>query len=89
MRSNFKPSVSSRVSVRGLIVACMPAAALGIAANLPVLGAVLNEAHQGLAVEDNAGASTKAPPPHPPSTNSSHAGTNIDFPGEVWAGLRG
>jgi hypothetical protein len=78
MKTNFKSSISSRVSVRGLIIACMPAAALGVAANSPVLGAVLNEAHQGLAVEDNSGA----------STNSGSAGTNNDVP-QVWSGMRG
>jgi hypothetical protein len=89
MRAKLKPSISSRTSVRSLIVACMPAAALGVIANSPVLGAVFNPlANQGLTTDDNASASTNGPAPHAPSTNSSSRGTNKDLP-QVWAGLRG
>jgi hypothetical protein len=66
----------------------MPVAALAVTANSPALGAILNEAHQGLAVEDNSGASTNAPAPHAPNTNSGSAGTNFDIP-TVVDGLRG
>jgi len=89
MRTKFKPSTSSRTSVRGLIVACMPSAALGVIANSPALGAVFNPpANQGLTVEDNAAASTNSASHHAPSTNSGSAGTNRDVP-QVWAGIRG
>jgi hypothetical protein len=89
MRTKLKPSISSRTSVRGLIVACMPAAALGIIANSPVLGAVFNQpANQGLTTDDNAGASTNGASAHAPHTNSGSAGTNSDVP-QVWAGIRG
>ena len=86
MRTKFKPSISSRTSVRGLIVACMPATALGNIANSPVFGAVFNQpANQGLTTDDNA--STNGSSTHAPATNRS-AGTNIDGP-QVWSGLRG
>ncbi len=42
MRTKLKPSNSSRTSVRSLIVACLPAAAVGIVANSPALGAVFD-----------------------------------------------
>ncbi len=62
MRTKLKTSVSSRTSVRGLIVACMPAAAIGVIANSPVLGAVFNPlANQDLAVDDKAAASPSTP----------------------------
>jgi hypothetical protein len=62
MRPRIKPSIASRTSVRGLIAACMPAAALGILANSPALGAVFHPlANQGLTVDDKAAASTNAP----------------------------
>ena len=62
MRPRIKPSISSRTSVRGLIIACLPAAALGIAANSPVLGEDFKQpANQGLTVRDQAAASTNAP----------------------------
>jgi len=74
MQTKLKPSISSRTSVRGLIVACMPAAALGIIANSPALGAVFSQpADQALTTDDKTGAST-----HATSTNSS-AGTNSYF----------
>ncbi len=86
MRTKLKSSISSRTSVRGLIVACMPAAALGIIANSPVFCAVFNQpANQGLTTDDNA--STNGSSTHAPATNSS-AGTNIDVP-QVWSGIRG
>jgi len=62
MRTKFKPSTSSRTSVRSLLIACLPTAGLGVLANSPVLGAVFNSsANQGLAIDDNAAASTNAP----------------------------
>jgi hypothetical protein len=78
MRTKFKPSTSSRTSVRGLIVACMPAAALGVIANSPALGAVFNApANQGLTMDDNAAASTNSAGTHAPSTNSSTGNPNF------------
>ena len=69
MRTKLKSSVSSRTSVRGLIVACLPAAALGVIANSPVLGAVFSQlANQGLTTDDHAG--TNGASTHAPSTNS-------------------
>jgi hypothetical protein len=89
MQTKSKPSITSRTSVRSLIIACMPAAALGVAANSPVLGAVFNPpANQGLTVDDNAAASTNGASTHAPSTNSSSAGTNNDVP-QGWSGMRG
>ena len=79
MRTKLKPSISSRTSVRGLIVACMPAAALGIIANSPALGAVFSQpAVQALTTDDKTGASTNGASTHATSTNSS-AGTNSYF----------
>jgi hypothetical protein len=75
MQIKPKPFISSRTSVRSLIVACMPAAALGVIANSPALGAVFNpSSNQGLTTDDNA------------STNG--ANTNIDVP-QGWSGIRG
>ena len=62
MRRRIKPSISSRTSVRSLIVACMPATVLGVVANSPALGAIFNQpASQCPAVVDKAVASLKAP----------------------------
>ncbi len=70
MKLNFKPSVSSRATVRSLIVACLPTAAVGLVAGSPAVGAVFSEgANHGFTVDDNA-VSTNAP-----ATNG--AGTNI------------
>jgi len=87
MRHKLNPSIASRTSVRGLIIACMPAAALGVIANSPALGAVFNSpANQGLTADDNTAASTNGPGTHTPSTNSS-ADTNILE--QIVAGQRG
>jgi len=57
----MKPSIASRTSVRGLIITCLPAAAMGVIANSPALGAVFNSpANQGLTIDDNTAASTNA-----------------------------
>ena len=62
MRPRTKPSLSSRTSVRGLIVACLPATVLGVVANSPALGAVFNQpANQCPTVVDKAAASPEAP----------------------------
>ncbi len=74
-RTKMKPSISSRASVRSLIVACMPAAALAVIANSPALGAVFGEsANQGLTVADKTAANPKAP-----STNGIGNTTNNNF----------
>ena len=89
MRTKMKTSISSRTSVRGLIIACLPAAALGVIANSPVLGAVFDPvANRGLTTDDNAAAITNGASSHAPSTNSSSAGTTNDVP-QVWNGIRG
>jgi len=89
MRTKLIPSISSRTSVRGLIIACMPAAAFGVVANSSVLGAVASQrADHDLTADDNTSASTNGPAPHAPSTNSGSGGTNNDLP-QGWAGLRG
>jgi len=89
MLTKFKPSTSSRTSVRGLIIACMPAAVLGVIANSPALGAVFNpSSNQGLTADDNAAASTNGAGTHYTSTNSSSADTNFDR-GVTWEGIRG
>jgi hypothetical protein len=63
----------------------MPAAALGVLANSPALGAVFNQpTNQGLTTDDNS--STNGASTHAPSTNSS-AGTNSYFEEDI-AGLR-
>ena len=78
MRAEFKPSISSRTSVRGLIVACMPAAALGVIANSPALGAVFHPlANQGLTADDNAAASTNAPGTNRPGNTTNNDGQVI------------
>ena len=84
MRTKLKPSISSRTSARSLIIACMPAAALGVIANSPALGAVFNPlANRGLSVDDNSGASTNGASHHAPSTNSGSVVTNeIDIAGQ-------
>jgi len=86
MKYNRKSSIASRVSVRSLVVVCMPVAALTMAANSPVPGAVFSQpASQDLTTEDNAGVSTNGASTHAPSTNSS-----IDTPHfEQVAGQRG
>jgi hypothetical protein len=71
MNAGYKPSISSRASVRSLVVACMPAAAVGLLANSPALGAAFIQVDQGLAVNDNNGASTNGS-----STNGSARTTN-------------
>ena len=77
MKSNFKTSISSRASVRSLIVACLPSAALVMAANPPALGAAIDSAtNHDLTVDDNTGASTNVPTTNGPGTNTSGAGTN-------------
>jgi hypothetical protein len=86
MKPSYKASISSRASVKSLIVACMPAAAVAFLANSPALSASLSApAHQGLTVDDNAVAST-----HSPTTNhagkAGDGGTNFTMPTE---GLRG
>jgi hypothetical protein len=90
MRTKFKPSISSRTSVRGLIIACMPAAALGVIANSPALGAVFNpSSNQGLTGDDNAAASTNGASHHAPSTNSTDTPHFDNDVPTVTAGLRG
>ena len=70
MKSNFKPSIASRASVRSLIVSCLPAAAVALVANSPALGAAFQEpANHGLTVDDNTAASTNG-------TSTNAAGTN-------------
>jgi hypothetical protein len=82
MKSNYKPSLSNRASVRSLIVACLPAAAVAFVANSTVLGAVFGECTgHDLTVDDNHGAATNCP-----STNSSGINTNIEMP---LSGIRG
>jgi hypothetical protein len=89
MRAKLKPSISSRTSFRSLIAACLPAAALGVIANSPALGAVFNpSSNQGLTADDNAAASTNGAATHFTSTNNSSAGTNFDR-GVTWEGIRG
>jgi hypothetical protein len=74
VKSNYKSSISSRASVRSLIVACLPAAAVAFVANSPALGAAFNEgANHGLILDDNKGASTNGS-----STNASGSNTNDD-----------
>jgi hypothetical protein len=84
MRSNHKPTIVSRASVRSLIVACLPAAAVAFVANSPAVGAVFSpSADQGLTVDDNSATNSKG---H--STNSSGTNTNGDMP-EIMNGIRG
>jgi hypothetical protein len=83
LRTKSKPSISSRTSVRGLIIACLPAAALGVVADSPVLGAAFNQpADQGFTVDNNPGARTNIP-----STNSTY--TPTDFHRRNVGGTRG
>ena len=83
MRAMLKPSISSRTSVRSLIVACLPAAALGVAANSPVLGAVFSQpANQGLTTDDHAGTNA-------PSTNSTDTPRFDNDVPTITAGQRG
>ena len=85
MKSNFKPSVSSRASVRSLIVSCLSAAAVALAANSPALGAAFHEpANRGLTVDDNTAASTNASSTNAASTN----GGSVHQP-EAIDGMRG
>jgi hypothetical protein len=70
MKSNYKSSVASRTTVRSLVVAFMPAAAVGLVTSSPVLGAVFDDgANRGLTVDDNA-ASTNVPATNGAGTNS-------------------
>lgn len=74
MRTNFKPSVSSRASVRSLVVACLPAAAIAFVANSPALGAAISSAtNHDLTVDDNTGTGTNGPATNDPSTNDGSA----------------
>ena len=78
------------MSVRNLIVACLPAAAIGFVANSPTLGAAFTGlANQGLTVDDNTGASTNGPAAKGPNTNNSGGRTNIDQIQECIQGVRG
>ncbi len=89
MKSNQKPSIASRTSVRSLIVAFMPAAAVGLVASSPAVGAVFGEgANHGLTVDDNA-ASTNVPATNGAVTNSGSATNPPPQPIDVVDGLRG
>ena len=80
MRTNFKSSISSRASVRSLIIACMPAGVIAFAANSPALGAAFDTAtNHDVAVDDNTGTGTNGPAANGPSTNSSGNSTNHDI----------
>jgi hypothetical protein len=75
-RLHHQSSMASRATVRSLIVACLPAAAAGLVAGSPALGAALSQAsHHGLTVDDNNGAATNSP-----GTNSSGIDTNDMMP---------
>ena len=81
MKSNFKPSISSRASIRSLIVASLPATVLAYAANCPALEAAINSAtNHDLTVDDNLNPATNAPTTNGASTNRSGASTNGDRP---------
>ncbi len=83
MKSNYKSSVASRATVRSLVVAFMPAAAVGLVASSPAVVAEFGEsANHGLTVDDNA-ATTNGP-----STNGTGVFTNINSQKAV-AGIRG
>jgi hypothetical protein len=86
MLFRHKPSLSSKASVKSLIVACMPAAAVAFLANSPALSAAFSEpAHQGLAVDDNTVANTNSSP-----TNHAGKAGDVDTNGiRAIAGQRG
>jgi hypothetical protein len=88
MRPNSKPSIASRATVRSLIVACLPAAAVGFVASSPAVGAVFGEgANHGLTVDDNA-VSTNVPATNGAGTNSTGNRTNNDQTIESIEGIR-
>jgi hypothetical protein len=86
MKSNYKPSISSRTSVRSLIVACLPGAGLAFVANSPALGAAFAAStNRGLTVDGNNDAGTNTP-----TTNHAGKPGDINTNGiQAIAGIRG
>jgi hypothetical protein len=86
MKPNYKFSISSRASVKSLIVVCLPTTAVAFVANTPALSAAFRApTNQVLTVDDNAVASTNSP-----STNGSSSSTNsYNKPSLTIQGVRG